>query len=103
MEENKNNNSNNSSFDSKIIDENNVKIHKKNVYLMKYKKNSYAYFFILSNKTIQIDYYDGVKIIFSCHDNKKIIYINKKGIITNFELKDNEDFANFKCEDPKIN
>ena len=105
MEENKNNNSNSnsSSFDSKIIDENSLKIHKKNVYLMKYKKNSYAYFFILSNKTIQIDYFDGVKIIFSCHNNKKIIYINKKGIISNFELKDNEDFDNFKCGDPKIN
>ena len=51
-------------------------IHKNDVYLLKYKKNYYAHFFILSNNNIQIKYIDGVDIIFCCSKNKKIIYIN---------------------------
>ena len=74
-----------------------------NVYLIKYKKSVYAFFFILSNKIIQISYFDGTNVIFSYSKNKKITYINKHGEITNFELKENEEFTDFKCEDHKIN
>ena len=99
-----NEDNNNNSIVSQIIDENfNRKVKKCNVYLMKYKKNNYAFFFILSNKNIQIDYFDGIKLIFMCSKNKKIIYINKHGQISTFELKNNEDFSNYKCEDPTIN
>ena len=102
--ENKKNNSNNNSVDSKLIDEKNKKHIKKNdVYLMKFKKNNYAYFFILSNKNIQIDFFDGTKVIFSCSPNKKIIYIDREGNISNFEIGLNEDFSKFKCDNSKIN
>ena len=74
-----------------------------NVYLIKYKKSVYAFFFILSNKIIQIYYFDGTNVIFSYSKNKKIIYINKHGEIRNFELQTDEDFTDFKCEDHKIN
>ena len=102
--ENEKNNSSNNSFDSKLIDENTEKhLHKNNIYLMKFKKNNYAYFFILSNKNIQIDFFDGTKVIFSCSPNKKIIYIDREGTISNFEIGINEDFSKFKCDNPKIN
>ena len=99
-----NDDNNNNSIVSQIIDENfERKLRRYNVYLMKYKKNNYAYFFILSNKNIQIDYFDGTKLIFMCSKNKKIIYIDRHGEISTFELKNNEDFSNYKCENPKIN
>ena len=62
----------------KIKDENDkkYKIDRNNVYLMKYRLNNFAYFFILSNKKIQIDFFDKIKIIFSLGDTKKITYIN---------------------------
>ena len=76
---------------------------KNNVYLVKFKRNNYAYFFILSNKTIQIDFFDETKVIFICSLDKKIIYINKEGNISQFELGLTEDFSNFKCDNLKIN
>ena len=103
-ENEKNNMSDDDSFDSKIIDEKNKKYKtKKNIYLMKFKKNNYAYFFILSNKNIQIDFFDRTKLIFSSLKNKKIIYVDNKGNISNFELNNNQDFSHFKCSNEKIN
>ena len=95
------------SFDSRIIDDKDInylkKYRKKNIYLKKFKKNKYAYFFILSNKNIQIDFFDGIKVIFSCEENKKIIYIDKEGNPSFFLIENNKDFANFKCDNPRIN
>ena len=94
----------NNSIESRMINENLVKKMKKNnVYLVKFKRNNYAYFFILSNKTIQIDFFDETKVIFICSLDKKIIYINKEGNISQFELGLTEDFSNFKCDNLKIN
>ena len=78
-------------------------IHKNDVYLLKYKKNYYAHFFILSNNNIQIKYIDGVDIIFCCSKNKKIIYINHEGNKAEFDLGPNKEFTNFICKDQKIN
>ena len=76
---------------------------KDNVYLTKYKKNNYAYYFILSNKSIQINFFDGTNIIFVLSQYKKIIYINKDGTKVNYELKRNQDFSEFRCDNSKIN
>ena len=98
------NKKNNNLIDSKMVNENvNEEFIEDNVYLMKYKKTNCAYFFILSNKNIQISFFDGNKVIFFCFKNKKIIYINRHNEISNFELKNDEDFTTFKCENPKIN
>ena len=98
------NKKNNNLIDSKMVNENvNEEFIEDNVYLIKYKKTNCAYFFILSNKNIQISFFDGNKVIFSCFKNKKIIYINRHNEISNFELKNDEDFTTFKCENPKIN
>jgi hypothetical protein len=97
-------NHNNNLIESKKVNvKNREECNEDNVYLIKYKRSVYALFFILSNKIIQISYFDGTIVIFSYSKNKKIIYINKHGEITNFELKNNEDFSAFKCEDHKIN
>ena len=94
----------NNLFESKKTNVKNIEEYdEENVYLIKYKRSAYALFFILSNKIIQISFFDGTNVIFSYSKNKKIIYINKHGEITNFELQDNEDFTAFKCEDHKIN
>ena len=85
------------------------------VYLKKWKKNSKAYFFILSNNNIQIIFDDKIQIIFYCHCNeKKIKYIDEEGkdyIFIKYideEGKDyifiseKENFFDIKCEDNKI-
>ena len=103
-ENEKSNLSNNNSLDSIIIDEKNKKYKKKNnIYLMKFKKNNYAFFYILSNNNIQIDFFDRTKIIFSSLKNKKIIYVDNKGNVSNFELNNCKDFSHFKCDNEKIN
>ena len=101
-EDEKNNESNSNLFEPKLKKRSKAK-NKNSVYLEKFKKNNFAYFFILSNKTIQVDYFEGTKVIFICSPSKKIIYINKDGICSNFELGNNEDFPNFKCDNLKIN
>ena len=73
------------------------------IYVKKYKKNSRAYYFIFSNKNVQVSYYDDVKIIFTCKSPKKITYIDYNNIITIFPLNENECFGNIECEDPEIN
>ena len=70
---------------------------------MKFKKNNYAFFYILSNNNIQIDFFDRTKIIFSSLKNKKIIYVDNKGNVSNFELNNCKDFSHFKCDNEKIN
>ena len=104
-EDEKNNDNNNNSFNSKTKKEKRAqRMNKDDIYLEKYKKNKYAYFFILSNKTIQIDFFEGTKVVFIYSPlSKKIIYVHKEGNITNFELGLEEDFSNFKCDDIKIN
>jgi serine/threonine protein kinase len=72
------------------------------VYLKKWKKNSKAYFFILSNNNIQIIFDDNIQIIFYCHCNeKKIKYIDEEGKDYIF-LSEKENFFDIKCEDNKI-
>ena len=73
------------------------------IYVKKYKKNTRAHFFILSNKNVQISYYDDIKIIFTCKSPKKITYIDNNNIITIFPLNDNECFGSIECEDQEIN
>ena len=98
------NSKNNYDLDDKVINEkkNNIK-NKSDVYLLKYKKNNYAHFFILSNNNIQIKYIDGVDVIFCCSKNKKIIYISPNGNKNEFELGLDNEFSNFSCKEPKIN
>jgi hypothetical protein len=72
------------------------------VYLKKWKKNSKAYFFILSNNNIQIIFDDKIQIIFYCHCNeKKIKYIDEEGKDYIF-ISEKENFFDIKCEDNKI-
>ena len=95
---------NNADTNYKIKDENNKNnINKKDIYLLKYKKNSYAYFFLLSNNNIQIRYMDGTDVIFCCSRNKKIIYIEQGKNKTEFKLEPFQDFCDFNCKDTKIN
>lgn len=72
-----------------------------NIILKKYKNNNNAYFFVLSNKNIQVNFYDKTKIIFTCYEPKKITYINKNDEILYFPINNN--FSDFKCEDIEIN
>ena len=98
------NSKNDSSFVEKMVDENKKNyVNKTDVYLLKYKKNYQAHYFILSNNNIQIKYNDGSDVIFCCAKNKKIIYINHNGNKTEFELGLYKDFSSFTCKDPKIN
>ena len=95
---------NNTDTNYKIIDENNKNsINKKDIYLLKYKKNSHAYFFLLSNNNIQIRYMDGTDVIFCCSKNKKIIYIEQGKNKTEFQLEPFQDFCDFNCKESKIN
>ena len=73
------------------------------IYVKKYKKNSRAHYFILSNKNVQVNYYDDIKIIFACKSPKKITYIDSNNTVTIFPLNENECFGNIECEDPEIN
>ena len=97
------NSKNNSDLDDKINDEKNKNIIKNDVYLVKYKKNRYAHFFVLSNNNIQIKYMDETDVIFCCSKNKKIIYISPTGDIKEFDLGPDNEFSNFTCKEPKIN
>ena len=103
---NREENSKNDNFSENIIIQENKldTITKQDIYLIKYKKNCYAHFFILSNDDIQIKYNDGINVIFCCSlKNKKIIYIDINGRKTEFELEQNKDFSKFFCKDEKIN
>ena len=101
---NEENSKNDSSFVEKMVDENKKNyVNKTDVYLLKYKKNYQAHYFILSNNNIQIEYNDGSDVIFCCSKNKKIIYINHNGNKTEFDLGLYKDFPSFTCKDPKIN
>ena len=92
------------SFYNKMINEDKKNfINKTDVYLLKYKKNYQAHFFILSNNNIQIKYIDGTDVIFCCCKNKRIIYIDHEGNKTVFELGLEKEFTNFACKDAKIN
>ena len=71
------------------------------VYLKKYKKTHKAYFFVLSNKNIQTNFFDKTKIIFTCIEPKKITYFNKNEEMMYFPVKNN--FCDFKCDDVEIN
>ena len=97
------NNEEDSKNDTAIYDNQENNINKKDIYLVKYKKNSYAYFFLLSNNNIQIRYMDGIDVIFCCSRNKKIIYIEHNKSKKEFQLEPNKDFCDFKCKESKIN
>ena len=100
---NKEENSKNDNFEKTIDDYKNNRITEKDIFLLKYKKNYFAHFFLLSNSNIQIKYNDGIDIIFCCTKDKKILYTDNKGNKTEYELKSNEEFCDFVCKDIKIN
>ena len=103
MKLNEENSKNDNSF-AKMINKNEIDyINKSYVYALKYKKNKYAQFFILSNNIIQIKYRDKTDIIFCYAKNKKIIYINNEGKPTEFELEPEKEFCDFNSNNPKIN
>ena len=85
----------------KLFLEDNDEEEEENIYLEKYKKSSKAYFFVLSNKNIQVNFFDNIKVIFTCSEPKKISYFNKNDEIIYFPIKKN--FNEFKCEDEEIN
>ena len=73
-----------------------------NVILEKYKKvDKNISLFILSNKNIQVNFKDKTKIIFVCCEPKKIVYIDNKDEKNFFQIKNNN-FNNFKCDEPEI-
>ena len=72
-----------------------------NIYIEKYKKTNKAHFFILSNKNIQVNFLDNIKVIFTCYEPKKISYFNKNEEILYFPINNN--FSEFTCEDDEIN
>lgn len=74
------------------------------IYIVKYKKTKKGYFFILSNKNVQVSYFDGIKIIFN-YFPKGIVYISndKKNTVTIFPLNEKQNFSRVDCEDPFIN
>ena len=85
---------------------NKIEINKpeEDIYIIKYIKKQKAYFFILNNQSIQVSFFDGVKIIFNFFP-KGIIYIpnDKKNIISIFPLNYSQNFSEVECEDPAIN
>ena len=101
---NKEENSKNDNNHEKFIDEyKKNKITQKDIFLLKYKKNYHAHFFLLSNNNIQIKYNDGIDVIFCCSTDKRIIYIDHKGDKSQFEIGPDKDFCEFICNDLKIN
>ena len=101
---NKEENSKNNNNHEKIIDEDRKKsITQKDIFLLKYKKNYHAHFFLLSNNNIQIKYNDGIDVIFCCSIDKRIIYVDHKGNKSQYEIGQDKDFCDFICGDLKIN
>ena len=80
--------------ESDIDDENNV-------FLKKYKKTNFSYFFILSNKNIQASFYDKTKVIFTCYEPKKITFFNKNDEEESYPIKNNN-FCDYKCDNHEI-
>ena len=74
------------------------------IFIIKYKKTNKGYFFLFSNKNIQVSYFDGIKIIFN-YFPKGIVYISndKNNTITIFPLNEEQNFNLVDCEDPFIN
>ena len=70
------------------------------IFLEKYKSTHKAFFFVLSNKNIQVYFFDKTKIIFVCYEPKKIIYFNKNNEMMHFPIIKN--FNDFKCDDVEI-
>ena len=71
------------------------------IFLKKYKKTSNAYFFVLSNKNIQANFFDKTKIIFICTEPMKITYFNKDDEIQSYPINNN--FYEFECDDSEVN
>ena len=72
----------------------------KEVYVKKYKKTGRSYFFNLSNKNIQVSFFDKTIIIFTCYEPKKITYFNKNEESESYPIKNN--FCDFKCDNSEI-
>ena len=87
-----------------LINKNNINKIEEDIYIIKYKKRHKAYFFILSNTNIQVNFFDGVKIIFSFFP-KGIIYFSndKSNSISIFPLNFEDSFGDIGCEDSVIN
>ena len=87
-----------------LINKNNINKIEEDIYILKYSKRHKAYLFILSNTNIQVNFYDGVKIIFSFFP-KGIIYISndKSNAISIFPLNFYDSFGSVDCEDQIIN
>ena len=87
-----------------IINNYNITNIEDDIYIVKYKKSRKGYFFILSNKSIQVNYFDGIKILFNYYP-KGIAYFqnDKNNTVTIFPLNDAQNFYDVDCEDPFIN
>lgn len=72
------------------------KLHKKNIdlYVKKWVKSQFAYFFLLSNEKVQVIFDDKTQVIFD-FQNKKTIYINKSKQMT----MQNINITNYENED----
>jgi len=81
--------------------EENINEEEDSVIIEKYKINKKVSLFILSNKNIQVDFNDKTKIIFTCYEPKKIIYIVNNEEKLSLPITNNN-FHNFKCDDKEI-
>ena len=74
------------------------------VYVKKYKQGFNCITFLLSNKNIQVNFLDGIIILFN-HFPKALIYFcnDKKNNISIFPLRQEENFSDINCENFSIN
>ena len=74
------------------------------VYVKKYKQGFNCITFLLSNKNIQVNFLDGIIILFN-HFPKALIYFcnDKKNNISIFPLRPEENFSDINCENFSIN
>ena len=87
-----------------IINKTEINRPEEDIFIIKYIKRQKSYFFILSNQSIQVNFNDGVIILFNFIP-KGIVYIpnDKKNIISIFPLNYSQSFSEVECEDPVIN
>ena len=74
------------------------------VYVQKYRKGCKCMVFLLSNRNIQVNFFDGIIILFILLP-KALIYFSSDNIypINVFPLKENGNFSDINCENISIN
>ena len=87
-----------------IKNKNNLNNIIEDIYVEKYKKGFKCMVFLLSNKNIQVNFSDGIIILFH-HCPKTLIYFsnNKKNDLNIFPLQQEDNFSNIICENDSIN